>query len=96
MFLKGISKRTSGSFKPDGGDREYEYDFVKLHVLYEFGVDDDCPEMAAGDAVDIIKVGSVVWKRFLDKNGLTVSDAVGLNIRLVFNKYGKVSGISIV
>lgn len=96
MFVKGVSKRTSGTFKPEDSAREFDYDFIKLHVVYEFGVDDDIPEMSAGDPVDVIKVNSSVWKQFLDKNGLTTQAAVGLNVRLNFNKYGKVSGISVV
>lgn len=95
MFVLGVSKRTSGDFKPKDSDNVVSYDFVKLHVRYTFGVDADAPELAAGDAVDIIKVPSGVWKKFLDSAGLTVPDVLGTELSLLYNKYGKVSGISV-
>lgn len=96
MFLKGVSKRTSGSFKPNDSNDEVQYDFIKLHVICQFGIDDDVPELDAGDPVDVIKVKPAIWEKFLAVNGLANKDVIGMSIKLNYNKYGKVSGISVV
>lgn len=95
MFVLGVAKRSSGDFKPKDKDDVIPYDNVKVHVRLEFGVDSDVPEMSAGDAVDIIKVKTGIWKRFLDENGVTDNDLLGTSISMLYNKYGKISGISL-
>ena len=101
MFILGVSKRTSGVFIPpvkEGSTevpREINYDFVKLHVRYEFGVDADVPELSVGEPVDIIKVNTPVWSRFLNDNSLLEPEVLGASVNLLYNKYGKVSGISL-
>lgn len=95
MFVLGVSKRSSGVFVPKDGGNEIKYDFVKLHVRYEFGVDSDVPEMSAGDAVDIIKVNTGVWSQFLNTNSMIEPEVLGASVSLLYNKWGKVSGLSL-
>lgn len=93
MIVKGVSKRSTGTFIPDGQTESVAYDFVKIHIKYEFGFDGDAPEVVVGDAYDIIKLKWDVWKQFLDRNGLNVADVKDRRIELVYNRYGKPSGL---
>ncbi len=93
MVIEGVAKRSTGTFIPKGESEAIDYDSVKIHVKYEPGIDDDIPEMVAGDAYDIIKLKWNIWKQFLDQNDLKVSDVIGMSVELVYNRYGKPSGL---
>ena len=95
MFILGVSKRSSGVFKPEDGKNEINYDFVKIHVRYEFGVDSDIPDLSVGEPVDVIKVNTSVWSRFLSDNQMIDKDVLGSSVSVLYNKYGKVSGITL-
>ena len=95
MFIKGVSKRSSGEFQPQGSKEKVSYDFYKLHCEYtpEDLEDMEIPEMLCGSAVEIVKVPYLVFKKFLDSTGMNPVDIKGLNVSFNYNKFGKISSM---